>query len=140
MGPGPTVVEPRVYEALAKPIVSHVDPYFYQVAEDIRNMLGPLFGTQNKFKMVISGTGSAGMEAAIVNFTEPGTKFAVLAHGYFCDRISDIARRQGAQVARLENPGRDLRRRGSPPVHPPREAGNRGLRPGRNLHRNLSTR
>lgn len=104
MGPGPTVVEPRVYEALAKPIVSHVDPYFYQVAEDIRNMLGPLFGTQNKFKMVISGTGSAGMETAIVNFTEPGTKFAVFAHGYFCDRISDIARRQGVQVVRLEKP------------------------------------
>jgi alanine-glyoxylate transaminase/serine-glyoxylate transaminase/serine-pyruvate transaminase len=98
------MVEPRVYEALRLPIVSHVDPYFYQVAEDIRIMLGPVFGTENRFRMVISGTGSAGMEAAVVNFAEPGTKFAVFANGYFCDRISDIARRQGADVVRLEKP------------------------------------
>lgn len=104
LGPGPSMVEPRVYEALRLPIVSHVDPYFYQVAEDIRIMLGPVFGTENRFRMVISGTGSAGMEAAVVNFAEPGTKFAVFANGYFCDRISDIARRQGADVVRLEKP------------------------------------
>ena len=104
LGPGPSMVEPRVYEALRLPIVSHVDPYFYQVAEDIRIMLGPVFGTENRFRMVIFGTGSAGMEAAVVNFAEPGTKFAVFANGYFCDRISDIARRQGADVVRLEKP------------------------------------
>jgi alanine-glyoxylate transaminase/serine-glyoxylate transaminase/serine-pyruvate transaminase len=98
------MVEPRVYEALRRPIVSHVDPYFYQVAEDIRIMLGPVFGTENPFRMVISGTGSAGMEAAVVNFTDPGTKFAVFANGYFCDRIGDIVRRQGAEVVRLEKP------------------------------------
>lgn len=104
MGPGPTLVEPRVYQAMAKPIVSHVDPYFFEVAEDIRKLLMPLFGTSNPFTMIISGTGSAGMETAITNFTEAGTKFAVLANGYFCDRIADIARRQGAEVARLEKP------------------------------------
>lgn len=102
MGPGPTIVEPRVYEAMGKPIVSHVDPYCFEVVEDIRAMLGPLFGTANPFRMVISGTGSAGMEASIVNFSEPGMKFAVLAAGYFADRISDIARRQGANVVKLE--------------------------------------
>jgi alanine-glyoxylate transaminase/serine-glyoxylate transaminase/serine-pyruvate transaminase len=42
------------------------------------------------------------METAIINFTDPGTKFAVFAAGYFCDRITDIARRQGAEVVRLE--------------------------------------
>ena len=102
LGPGPMMVEPRVYQAMQLPIVSHVDPYFYQVAEDIRNLLGPVFGTESPFRMVISGTGSSGMETAIVNFTDPGTKFAVFAAGYFCDRITDIARRQGAEVVRLE--------------------------------------
>jgi alanine-glyoxylate transaminase/serine-glyoxylate transaminase/serine-pyruvate transaminase len=98
------MVEPRVYEALRLPIVSHVDPFFYQVAEDIRIMLGPVFGAQHPFRMVISGTGSSGMETAIINFTEPGTKFAVFANGYFCDRITEIVRRQGAEVVRLEKP------------------------------------
>jgi alanine-glyoxylate transaminase/serine-glyoxylate transaminase/serine-pyruvate transaminase len=102
LGPGPTTVEPRVYAAMQLPIVSHVDPYFYQVTEEIRLMLGPIFGTESPFRMVISGTGSSGMETAIINFTDPGTKFAVFAAGYFCDRITDIARRQGAQVVRLE--------------------------------------
>jgi alanine-glyoxylate transaminase/serine-glyoxylate transaminase/serine-pyruvate transaminase len=86
------------------PIVSHVDPFFYQVAEEIRIMLGPIFGTESPFRMVISGTGSSGMETAIVNFTDPGMKFAVLSHGYFCERIADIAGRQGADVVRLEKP------------------------------------
>lgn len=104
MGPGPMLVEPRIYAAMGMPIVSHVDPYLYEVAADIRKLLGPVFGTRNAFNMAISGTGTAGMEAAIVNFTEPGDKFAVLVSGYFADRISEIARRQGNEVVRLEKP------------------------------------
>jgi alanine-glyoxylate transaminase/serine-glyoxylate transaminase/serine-pyruvate transaminase len=104
MGPGPSMVEPRVYEAMRQPIVSHVDPYFFQVAEDIHRLLALVFGTRNPFTMVISGTGSAGMEAAITNFTDAGTRFAVFANGYFSDRITDIARRQGAEVLRSEKP------------------------------------
>jgi len=96
------MVEPRVYEAMRQPIVSHVDPFFFTVFEDIRALLGPVFGTRNPFRMVISGTGTSGMETAVVNFTEPGMKFAVFAAGYFADRISNIAERQGAQVVRLE--------------------------------------
>jgi alanine-glyoxylate transaminase/serine-glyoxylate transaminase/serine-pyruvate transaminase len=103
-GPGPSLIAPRVYEAMSQPIVSHLDPYFFEVAEDIRKLLKMVFGTQNSFSMVISGTGSAGMETAVVNFVEPGSKFAVLANGYFCDRITEMGRRQGAQIARLEKP------------------------------------
>jgi alanine-glyoxylate transaminase/serine-glyoxylate transaminase/serine-pyruvate transaminase len=98
------MVEPRVYEAISKPIVGHLDPYFFQVAEDIKELLGQVFGTKNNFTMVISGTGSAGMEAAVANFVEPGAKFAVLANGYFCDRITEMARRYGAEIVRLEKP------------------------------------
>ncbi len=104
MGPGPSTVEPRVYQALAQPIVGHLDPFFFQVVEDIRKLLRPVFGTENEFTLAISGTGSAGMETAVANFVESGSKLAVLANGFFCDRISEMGRRQGAQVARLEKP------------------------------------
>lgn len=104
MGPGPTMVEPRVYQAMATPIVSHVDAYFFEVVEDIRAMLQTVFGTANPFTMAVSGTGSAGMEAAIANVTEPGMKFAVFANGYFSDRMTEMAARQGATVVRLERP------------------------------------
>src|SRR5687768_5948106 len=103
-GPGPTMVEPRVYEAMSKPIVGHLDPYFFSIVEEIRAGLREAFGTTNDFTFAISGTGSAGMETAISNFTEPGTKFAVLANGYFCDRIADMAQRHGGTLVRLDKP------------------------------------
>ncbi len=101
-GPGPSLVEPRVYEAMSKPIVSHLDPYFFRVVEDIRNVLRKVFGTSNEFTLVMSATGSGGMQTSVANFVEPKSKFAVLANGYFCDRISDMGRRCGANVVRLE--------------------------------------
>jgi alanine-glyoxylate transaminase / serine-glyoxylate transaminase / serine-pyruvate transaminase len=103
-GPGPTQVDPRVYEAMRKPIVGHLDPYFFQVSEEIQKMLRTAFGTANELTFVISATGSGGMETAITNFVEMGAKVAVLANGFFCDRMTEMARRQGAEVVRLEKP------------------------------------
>ncbi len=104
LGPGPSMVEPRVYEAMAKPIVGHLDPFFFQVMEEVRVLLAKVFGTQNQFTLAISGTGSAGMEAAVSNFVEPGMKFAIFANGFFCDRMTEMGKRQGAEVVRLEKP------------------------------------
>jgi alanine-glyoxylate transaminase/serine-glyoxylate transaminase/serine-pyruvate transaminase len=103
-GPGPSPVHPRVYEAMRQPIVGHLDAYFFQVNEEIRRWLKMCFGTQNEFTMVISGTGSAGMETAVANFVEPGSKFAVFVNGYFGERLSEMGRRHGAQLVRLEKP------------------------------------
>ncbi|GEM_PF-5871 len=103
-GPGPSPVHPRVYEAMSQPIVGHLDPYFFQVNEEIRGWLKKCFGTKNEFTMVISGTGSAGMECAVTNFVEPGAKVAMFANGYFSDRLTEMARRHGGVVERLEKP------------------------------------
>jgi alanine-glyoxylate transaminase/serine-glyoxylate transaminase/serine-pyruvate transaminase len=101
-GPGPTMVDPRVYQALSKPIVGHLDPYFIQVMQDVQELLRTPFGAHKASTLVISGTGSAGMEAAVTNFLEPGAKFAVFANGYFSDRLTEMAKRQGANVVRFE--------------------------------------
>ena len=101
-GPGPSMVHPRVYEALSKPIVGHLDPYFIQVMGDVQQLLKTAFGTTDGATLVISGTGSAGMEAAVANFSEPGTKFAIFANGYFSERLTEMAKRQGANVVRFE--------------------------------------
>jgi alanine-glyoxylate transaminase/serine-glyoxylate transaminase/serine-pyruvate transaminase len=103
-GPGPTQVEPPVYEALSKQIVGHLDPFFFERMSSVRELLRDLFGTRNELTFPISGTGSAGKEAAVTNFVEPGSKFAVFANGFFCDRISEMGRRVGANVVRLEKP------------------------------------
>src|SRR5580700_11249204 len=102
--PGPSMVHPRVYEALAKPIVGHLDPYFIQVMADVQQLLKMTYGTVDGATLVISGTGSAGMEASVANFVEPGTKLAILANGYFSDRLTEMAKRQGANVVRFEKP------------------------------------
>jgi alanine-glyoxylate transaminase/serine-glyoxylate transaminase/serine-pyruvate transaminase len=94
-------VAPRVYQAMQQPLVGHLDPFFFQVEGEIRTLLGYVYSTGNAFNLAISGTGSSGMEAAVANFTEPGTKFAVLSNGYFADRIGEMAARLGAQVVRL---------------------------------------
>ncbi len=103
-GPGPSMVHPHVYEALSKPIVGHLDPYFIQVMGDVQQLLKPAFGTSDGATLVISGTGSAGMEAAVTNFVEPGAKFAVFANGYFSDRLTEMAKRNGANIVRFEKP------------------------------------
>jgi alanine-glyoxylate transaminase/serine-glyoxylate transaminase/serine-pyruvate transaminase len=103
-GPGPTMVHPRVYDALSKPIVGHLDAYFIQVMGDVQQLVKTAYGTQEGATLVISGTGSAGMEAAVANFLEPGDKFAVFANGYFSDRLTEMAKRQGAHVVRFEKP------------------------------------
>ncbi len=103
-GPGPTQVAPSVYTAMSQTIVSHLDPYFFQVSEGVQEMLRTVFGTKNKLTFAISGTGSGGMETAISSLVEQGTKVCVFANGFFCDRMTDMAKRQGANVARLEKP------------------------------------
>src|SRR5579863_2146805 len=71
-GPGPTQVDPRVYQALSKPIVGHLDPYFIQVMQEVQELVKSVYGAEKSSTLVISGTGSAGMEAAISNFVETG--------------------------------------------------------------------
>ena len=104
LGPGPSMVDPRVYSALAAPIIGHTDPDFFGVLQDATDLLRYVFGTENECAIAVSGTGTAGMEAAVMNFVEGGTKVAMFANGYFSDRLTEMCKRQGAEVARLEKP------------------------------------
>jgi alanine-glyoxylate transaminase/serine-glyoxylate transaminase/serine-pyruvate transaminase len=106
-GPGPTQVAESVYQAMTNNVVGHLDPYFFEVVNHLRAGLRTVFGTSNEMTLPVSGTGSSGMETAVANFVEPGTKFGVFAAGYFADRISEIARRHGATVVRAEKPWGD---------------------------------
>jgi alanine-glyoxylate transaminase/serine-glyoxylate transaminase/serine-pyruvate transaminase len=89
---------------MTQPVVGYLDPYFFEVADDVRRMLRSVFGTANEFTLALPGTGSSGMEAAVSNFVPPGSKFAIFANGYFGDRLAEMGRRHGAGVVRLEKP------------------------------------
>jgi len=89
---------------MAKPMVGYLDPFFFQVNEEVRTGLQQVFGTKNEFTLAISGTGSAGMEAAVSNFVDPGAKLLVFSAGYFAERIAEMGRRHGADLIRCEKP------------------------------------
>jgi alanine-glyoxylate transaminase/serine-glyoxylate transaminase/serine-pyruvate transaminase len=103
-GPGPSQVEARVYEAMTQPVVGYLDPFFFELCGEIRQNLRRVFGTANEMTLAISGTGSAGMETAVSNFVEPGSKLGVFSAGYFAERIVEMGRRHGAAVIRWEKP------------------------------------
>jgi alanine-glyoxylate transaminase/serine-glyoxylate transaminase/serine-pyruvate transaminase len=102
MGPGPLDIHPRVYRALATPVIGHMDPAYFKVLEEIGTRLRPLFGTQNRLTNATPGTGTSGMEAAVANLLEPGDRALACVHGYFGDRIRQMAERQGAEVTVIE--------------------------------------
>ncbi len=104
MGPGPSDIHPRVLEAIGKPTVGHLDPYYLQIMNELQSMLRDLFQTTNEMTMAISATGSAGMETTIVNLVEPGDHVVICVNGVFGMRMADVAERAGAQVTRLERP------------------------------------
>ena len=104
LGPGPSNVHPNVLQALGSPLVGHLDHQFLVLMNEIQDMLRYVFVTENKLTIPISGTGSAGMEAALCNFIEPGDPVLVCINGYFGERIAEMAGRYGAEVTKLERP------------------------------------
>lgn len=104
MGPGPSDVHPRVLQAMAKGTVGHLDPYYLQTMDRLQSMLRDVFQTRNKMTFAVSATGSAGMEAAVVNLIEPGDSMLVCVNGVFGGRMVDVAQRAGAVVTKIDRP------------------------------------
>lgn len=104
LGPGPSNVDPRVLRAMAHPLVGHLDPQFIELMNEIQEMLRQVFQTDNQLTVPVSGTGSAGMEAALCNLIEPDDPVLVCINGYFGNRIADMASRYGADVETIKRP------------------------------------
>ena len=104
LGPGPSKVHPRVLRALSTPLLGHLDPAFLALMNDIQTLLRVVFQTNNRFTIAVSGTGSAGMEASIVNIVEPGDAVIVGINGLFGTRLATIVERCGGKAIRVEAP------------------------------------
>jgi alanine-glyoxylate transaminase/serine-glyoxylate transaminase/serine-pyruvate transaminase len=104
LGPGPSNMPASVAQALAMPVIGHLDPAFLRVMDEVQDMLRYTFQTENRLTIPVSGTGSAGMEAALANFIEPGDRVLIGVIGYFGERMVDMAGRYDAIVDKLEVP------------------------------------
>jgi alanine-glyoxylate transaminase/serine-glyoxylate transaminase/serine-pyruvate transaminase len=102
MGPGPSDVHPRVLRAMSTPLIGHLDPEFLKITDATMALLRYVFQTDNRLTLPVSGTGSAGMEAAFCNTIEPGDEVLICVSGLFGERMCDVADRCGADVARVE--------------------------------------
>ena len=104
LGPGPSNVHPRVLRAMSIPLVGHLDPDYLRIMDETRRLLQFVFQTRNDLTIPVSGTGSAGMEACLVNLLEPGDEAVVCVNGVFGTRMADIVERCGATLVRVEAP------------------------------------
>jgi alanine-glyoxylate transaminase / serine-glyoxylate transaminase / serine-pyruvate transaminase len=89
--------------ALAAPVLSHLDPDFVPLLDDVRASLRLLFRADDKaLTLATSGTGTSSMEAAVANTVREGTRGIVVVTGYFGDRLAQMFERYGASVRRIE--------------------------------------
>ena len=103
LGPGPSPVSTRVLRALSAPVLSHLDPVTVKLLDETRERLGRVFrAAEGALSLLISGTGTSGMEACVANLAAPGRRAVSIVNGYFGDRIAQMLQRYGADVQRVE--------------------------------------
>ena len=91
MLPGPVKLHPRVLRAMSLPVMAHRDVDFTNINNEIRELLKYLFRNDNDV-VVISGSGTAGVECAIANVVRKGDKVLNIMNGKFGERCGDISK------------------------------------------------
>ena len=102
LGPGPSNLHPRVFRAMASPILGYLDPDYLAIMDHTMVLLRHLFQTDNELSIALPGTGMCGMEAAVCNIVEPGDEVVVGIHGFFGQRLAEIVERHGGTAVRVE--------------------------------------
>ncbi|WP_010529739.1 pyridoxal-phosphate-dependent aminotransferase family protein [Lentibacillus jeotgali] len=87
--PGPTPIPPSVQHAMNQPMIGHRDQETKDLLHSIKPKLKPVFGT-NQDVLMIAGSGTAGLETAVVNAVQPGDEVLVIVTGAFGDRFAQI--------------------------------------------------
>ena len=101
LGPGPSMVHPRVLQAMMSDMIGYLDPDFILIMDEVSELLKRVFQTDESMTMALSGTGSAGMEAGFTSLLEPGDTVIHCVNGFFSERMFDMAGRVGANVVPL---------------------------------------
>src|SRR5215471_8497130 len=104
MTPGPCSIDPRVYRALATPLVGHLDPWFRGCMDETQELLRYVFQTENRITFPLSASGSGGIEASVLNSLEPGDEAICCVNGLFSERMYVIAQHTPAKVHLVQAP------------------------------------
>ena len=98
--PGPTPCPPEVLQTISRQMINHRGKEFGELIHSVTAKLKELFQTKNDV-FLLTGSGTGGMEAAVVNTLSPGDKVLAVSNGFFGERFADIAEAYGADVKRL---------------------------------------
>ena len=98
--PGPTPIPDQILEVLSRQMINHRGPQFAELIHGITATLKEMFQTKGDV-LVLTASGTGGMEAAIVNTLSPGDRVLAVSNGFFGERFADIAEAFGAEVERL---------------------------------------
>lgn len=101
--PGPTPISPSVFRAMTHAMVGHRSSDFSKLLADVESRLRPLFGTAGDVA-IIAGTGTAALEAALVNMVARDEEVLAITNGNFGERFLEIARRASAVVHHIAHP------------------------------------
>ncbi len=98
--PGPTPCPPEVLQAISKQMINHRGKEFGELLHHITAKLKELFQTKGDV-FLLTGSGTGGMEASVVNTLSPGDKVLAISNGFFGERFTELAEEFGAEVKRL---------------------------------------
>ncbi len=104
MGPGPVNAHPRVLRAMSADLLGQFDPEMTAYMEQVMALYRPVFGTQNRWTMLVDGTARAGIEAALVSLIQPGETALVVNFGRFGLLLQEILTRIGAKFETVDAP------------------------------------
>jgi aspartate aminotransferase-like enzyme len=98
--PGPTPLPDEVLKVMSRQMINHRGPEFKKIQDDVLADLKKLFMTKNDV-FLLTGSGTGGLEAGVVNTMSPGDKVLSVSIGVFGDRFAAIAKHFGADVINL---------------------------------------
>ena len=102
MGPGPVDVYPRVLRALSAGMLGQFDPQFTSYMNEIMALYRQVFRTRNHWTFLVNGTARSGIEACLTSLVAPGDKVLVPIFGRFGHLLTEICRRVGGEVIKIE--------------------------------------
>ena len=104
MGPGPVNAHPRVLRAMAADLLGQFDPEMTGYMNQAMALYRPIFGTDNRWTMLIDGTARAAIEASLVSLVAPGDRVLVVNFGRFGLLLTEILSRIGAVIETVDAP------------------------------------
>jgi aspartate aminotransferase-like enzyme len=100
---GPVKIHPRVLRAMSMPSLNHRGDYFHGIVAEIKELLPVLFGARGH-QVILSGSGTAGLEAMYSSLVPRDTPALVLTNGNFGERGDQIVRRYAKDVTTITAP------------------------------------